>query len=194
MARQGSLSLSRCVRSVTVILLCLSACKNQAPPAAEATATVPAPAASVAPGAASRDTAAPPAPADSQAAAPAPATDAASKYNEANFDLTLAPKGSYSSGQAGEAEIVLSAKAPFHVNQNYPYKFKLKEAPGLKFANLVVTKEAVKLEPAKATLPVAFTPETAGKHTVAGQLSFSVCTDDKCMIEKRELALEIDAK
>ena len=128
------------------------------------------------------------------AAAPSPATDAASKYNEAGFDLALSPKGSYTSGKAGEAEIVLAAKAPFHVNQNYPYKFKLKEAPGLKFANLVIAKEAVKLEPARATVPVAFTPETAGKHTLAGQLSFSVCTDDKCMIEKRELALEIDAK
>ena len=89
---------------------------------------------------------------------------------------------------------VLNAKAPFHVNQNYPYKFKLKETPGVKYANMVVAKDQVKLEPARATLPVAFTPETAGKHTVTGQLSFSVCTDDKCMIEKRDLALEIDAK
>jgi hypothetical protein len=188
MARPGSLALSG---SVTALLLCLSACKNQAPPAAEATANVPA---SAAPAVPTQDTAALPAPAESAVAVAAPAADAVSKYSEANFDLTLAPKGSYASGQAGEAEIVLAAKAPFHVNQNYPYKFKLKEAAGLKFANLVVTKEAVKLEPARATLPVAFTPESAGKHTVAGQLSFSVCTDDKCMIEKRELALQIDAK
>jgi hypothetical protein len=190
MARLGSHWLSR---SLPALLLCLSACKNQAPPAAEATAAAPASAAPAAPTAA---LGAAPAAADSAAAAPAaaPAADATSKYSEANFDLSLAPKGSYASGQAGEAEIVLAAKAPFHVNQNYPYKFKLKEAPGLKFANLVVTKEAVKLEPARATLPVAFTPETAGKHTLAGQLSFSVCTDDKCMIEKRELALDIDAK
>ncbi len=89
---------------------------------------------------------------------------------------------------------MLSAKAPFHVNDKYPYKFKIKEAPGLKFANLVVAKDQVKLEPARATVPVAFTPESAGKHTIAGQLSFSVCTDDKCMIEKRDLALEIEAK
>ena len=39
-----------------------------------------------------------------------------------------------------------------------------------------------------------FTPESAGKHTLSGQLSFSVCTEDKCMIEKRDLALEIEAK
>jgi hypothetical protein len=181
------------VFSVSALCSCLSfsACKNQAPPAAEAAPTAEALApASVA--------VSPPAPnppeAVPAAAAPAPATDAASKYNEANFDLALTSKGSYASGKAGEAEIVLAAKAPFHVNQNYPYKFKLKEAPGLKFANLVIAKDAVKLEPARATVPVAFTPETAGKHTLAGQLSFSVCTDDKCVIEKRELALEIDAK
>jgi len=169
-------------------VLAVSACKNQAPPAAEATATEPTPPPpAAAPVAAAADSAAAPAEA-------APAAPAASKYTEAGFDLVLQPKGAYASGQAGEAEIVLNAKAPFHVNDKYPYKFKLKEAPGLKFANLVVTKDSVKLEPTRATVPVAFTPESAGKHTVAGQLSFSVCTADKCMIEKRELALEIEAK
>ena len=172
------------------LLLAVSACKNQAPPAAEATAAEPTPAApSAAPTSATAPAAAP-------GAAPeaAPSAPAASKYSEAGFDLVLQPKGAYASGQAGEAEIVLNAKPPFHVNDKYPYKFKIKEAPGLKFANLVVAKDSVKLEPARATVPVAFTPESAGKHTLAGQLSFSVCTDDKCMIEKRELALDIEAK
>jgi hypothetical protein len=30
----------------------------------------------------------------------------------------------------------------------------------------------------RVTMPVAFTPEAAGNHTLAGVLSFSVCTDD----------------
>jgi len=172
--------------------LALSACKNQAPPAAETTASAPAVSA---PAAVAEGSAAPGATPGYIAAAPAaPAGPATSKYSEANFDLALSPKGAYASGQAAEAEIVLVAKAPFHVNQNYPYKFKLKDAPGLKFANPVVGKDAVKLEAARATMPVAFTPESAGKHTLAGQMSFSVCTDDKCMIEKRDLSLDIDAK
>ena len=168
---------------VTLLVLCPSACKNQAPPAAEAPSSVPSPAGSNAP--------------EAQAAVPsaavAPAVAAASKYSEAAFDLAIEAKGNYTSGQAGEAEIVLAAKPPFHVNDNYPYKFKLKEAAGLKFANLLVSKDSVKLEHARATIPVAFTPE-AGTHTLSGQLSFSVCTADKCMIEKRDLALEIAAK
>jgi pyruvate/2-oxoglutarate dehydrogenase complex dihydrolipoamide acyltransferase (E2) component len=169
--------------SVTVIALCLSACKNQAPPAAEAATAAPAlPTAASTPGA------------EAQAAPlAAPAAPAASKYSEAGFDLAIQPKGTYAGGQAGEAEVVLVAKAPFHVNDKYPYKFKLKEAQGLRFANLVVGKESVKLEPMRATVPVAFTPD-AGKHALAGQLSFSVCTADQCMIEKRDLTLEIEAK
>jgi pyruvate/2-oxoglutarate dehydrogenase complex dihydrolipoamide acyltransferase (E2) component len=172
-----------------VLLATLAGCKNQTPPAAEASASAPA-AAAAASAAAAPAVAATPAAADS--AAPAAAA-AESKYSEAGFDLALQPKGDYASGKAGEAEVVLSAKPPYHVNDKYPYKFKLKEAPGLTFANMIVTKDAVKFEPARATLPVAFTP-SAGKHTLAGQLSFSVCTDDKCMIEKRDLALEIEAK
>ena len=43
-------------------------------------------------------------------------------------------------------------------------------------------------------MSVAFTPESAGKHTVSGKLFFSVCNDDQCLVEKRDLALEIDAK
>ncbi len=64
----------------------------------------------------------------------------------------------------------------------------------MKFANLVVDKDAVKVEKTRATLAVGLTPESAGKHTVSGKLFFSVCNDDQCLVEKRDLALEIDAK
>jgi hypothetical protein len=48
----------------------------------------------------------------------------------------------------------------------------------------------VKLENMKAVVPVSFTPE-AGKRTIAGTLAFSVCTEDKCLMEKQDLALEV---
>jgi len=181
------LSVSGSVSLALLGCLCgLSACKNQPPPAAEASAepTPAPPAASVA--------AAVPSP----AAAPAEpaAAAAASKYSEAPFDVEIQPKGSYTSGQAGAAEIVVTAKPPFHANDKYPYKFKLNETPGLKFANLVVEKDAVKVEKTRATVSVPLTPESAGKHTVSGKLFFSVCNDDQCLVEKRDLALVIDSK
>jgi hypothetical protein len=141
--------------------------------------------------------AAPATPETTPAAAPvaaAAAAEGASKVSEASFDLELRPKGAYTAGQQAEAEIVLDAKPPYKVNDEYPYKFKLKEASGVKFPAPVVGKDAAKLEKQKVTIPVSFTPEAAGKCTVAGQLAFSVCTDDKCLIEKRDLSLVVDVK
>jgi hypothetical protein len=183
------LSVSRTVSALFLVGLAgIVACKNQTPPAAEASAE-PAPPAAVPASVA----AAAPAPAGAEPAAP-PASAAASKYSEAAFDVVIQPKGAYTSGQPGAAEIVVSAKPPFHANDKYPYKFKLNEAPGLKFANLVVDKDAVKVDKTRATLSVPFTTESAGKHTVSGKLFFSVCNEDQCLVEKRDLALEIDVK
>lgn len=119
---------------------------------------------------------------------------AVNKVAEANFDLVIQPKGEYAAGQAAQAEIVLDAKGPFKVNDKYPYKFKLKEGAGLTYPSTVVGKDQVKLEHKRATMPVAFTADKPGKHTLAGQFSFSICTDDKCLIEKRDLALAVHVK
>jgi hypothetical protein len=165
----------------------LLGCNKEAPPAAEE------------PRSASNAAAPQPAPNAPAAAATAPAADAAetapaaaAKVTDAAFELSLdAPKASLKAGQPGTVEVVLVAKAPYHVNDKYPIKLKLKETPGIKYASLVVGKDAAKVEQMKAVVPVSFTPDGAGKRSVAGQLAFSVCTEDKCLMEKRDLALEI---
>lgn len=166
----------------------LFGCSKETPPAAEeprsasnAAAPQPAPAAGPA-GAAS-------------AAAPAEAAAAgAPKFSDPAFDLSLeAPKTALKAGQAGSVDVVLVAKAPFHVNDKYPLKLKLKETPGVKYESLTVGKDAAKVEAMKAVMPVNFTPDP-GKRTVAGTLSFSVCTEDKCLMEKRDLALDVSVE
>jgi hypothetical protein len=123
----------------------------------------------------------------------AEALAASNKVSEPNFDLSIEPKGDFKSGQAATVEIVLVAKAPFKVNDKYPYKFKVKEGGGVKYPGPVI-KEGVKLEKMRAVLPVPVTPESAGKKQIAGRFDFSVCTPERCLIEKRELALAIDVK
>lgn len=144
--------------------------------------------------------AAPQAPPNAPETANAPAAAAAAeaspagvaKVTDAAFDLSLdAPKAALKAGQAGVVEVVLVAKAPFHVNDKYPIKLKLKETPGIKYESLIIGKDAAKVEHMKAVVPVSFTPDAAGKRSVAGQLSFSVCTEDKCLMEKRDLALDV---
>jgi hypothetical protein len=172
---------------VVVLGTCLLAgCNKETPPAAEEPRSA---------SNAATPQAAPKVPeAGSAAAAPeaAAAPAGSAKFSDAAFELSLdAPKAGLKAGQPGTVEVVLAAKAPFHVNEKYPIKLKLKETPGVKYENLVIGKDAVKLETMKAVMPVSFTADAAGKRTVAGQFAFSVCTEDKCLMEKRDLALDV---
>jgi hypothetical protein len=125
-------------------------------------------------------------------AAPAAPVTGEPKFSDAAFELSIeAPKAPFKAGQVGALEVVLIAKAPYHVNDKYPIKLKLKETPGVKYDSPVIGKDAVKLEAMKAVMPVSFTPDAAGTRKVAGQFAFSVCTEDKCLMEKRDLALDV---
>lgn len=124
-------------------------------------------------------------------AAAAAAGDGKSTVSEDSYDLKLEPSGTYKVGTAGTVQIVLDAKAPFKVNQEYPYSFALNEAPGVKFASMKVAEDAVKLEQKRATMSVPFTPSEAGARTISGTFKFSVCTDEQCLIKKQELALAV---
>jgi hypothetical protein len=121
----------------------------------------------------------------------APSPLAKARFDEPNFVLEIKSMGGYKVGQAGAVEILLDAKKPFKPNDKYPYKLKLAKSDGVKFPAAVVKKDAVKLEEQRALMKVALTPESAGKKRIGGQFAFSVCTDDKCLIEKRDLAVEI---
>lgn len=120
--------------------------------------------------------------------------EAKASYSEANFVLAIKADGSFEKGKQGTAEIVLEAKAPFHANDKYPYKFKLGASPGVAYPDKIVGKDKAKIEQMKVTMPVVFTAEEPGKKKIAGVFHFSVCTDDKCLIEKRQLAVDVDVK
>jgi hypothetical protein len=189
----------RCSLTTTwlVALLLLPACSKEPPPAAEqARAPVGASPEVAQPAKPAAEAPAPSAPVvqAAQPAEPAASGAAASQLSEGPFELKLQGAGPFEVGKPAKAELVLLAKAPFHVNDKYPYKFKLKEAAGLTFPAPVVGKDAAVLEKASVTMAVPFSATSAGKHTLAGQFAFSVCTDEKCLIEKRELALELTAK
>jgi len=162
------------------------ACNKEAPPTAEQPRS---PTAASAP-----DGPAEPAAAAGEAAPPAAAQSAAARISEAPFDLHLEGSPSYEAGKDAVVSIVLEAKPPFKVNEEYPYKFKVKEAPSLKYKSAVVGKDAAKHDKQRLTMPVSFVPESAGEHSVAGQFAFSVCTDENCLIEKRDLELVVSVK
>jgi hypothetical protein len=173
----------------------LAACKREAPPAGEDARAPTAQATPAAPSETSATTGTnavvdtPP-----PAAGPAGASAGTNRYDEPKFALVAQGNGSYAAGQEGALEIVLDAKPPFHANQQYPYKFKAKEGAGVKFSQPVIGKDAAKVEQQRVTMRVPFVPDGAGQRTVSGQFAFSVCTEETCLMEKRDLSLVVDVK
>jgi hypothetical protein len=181
------------VLGLVLALVPLSACSKESKPVAE-DPRVPAPSDTEAVQGDSPATAKAPTDADKNGSPSEPSQAAAElrgEVSEDSFDLKLQPSAAYKVGEPGQVEILLVAKAPFKVNQEYPYSFSLQESEGLSFASMKITKDAVKLEEKRATMTVPFTPKAAGERTVAGTFKFSVCTDEQCLIKKHDLGVAV---
>ncbi|GAC1351248.1 MAG: hypothetical protein NVS3B20_02300 [Polyangiales bacterium] len=131
-------------------------------------------------------------------AAAAPAADTGS------YRVEVKAVGSYKKGAASTFEIVLKTKADYHVNEEYPAKFKPVDA---KEAGVSYPKE--KLERAKdgdafvlekcvsgkdnctLRVKVAFTPTQSGTVKIGGLLNVGVCNAATCLIEKQALELSV---
>ena len=114
-----------------------------------------------------------------------------SHYDEAEFKLSLQAVGTYSANKAGSAEIVLEAKTGFKCNDKYPYKYKVEKTDGVRFQAEVIRQDAVQVSHDRSVMKLDFVPESAGKKRLTGTFYFSVCTEDKCLVERRKLSLDI---
>ena len=81
------------------------------------------------------------------------------------------------------------------VNDKYPYKFKPRATPpGSSSRAKVVDTDAMTLEKKQGIMKVRLHARGArATHALSGTFSFSVCTDGSCLIEKRELSLDVTA-
>lgn len=110
--------------------------------------------------------------------------------SEEPFSVWLQAQSPVVAGGAAQVEAVLVAKAPYHCNAEYPHKFKLNAPP----AGLTYPAEVVKgmvVTPERGVLRIPVQAQSAGPATVSGTLSFSVCTDERCLVEKRDLTLNL---
>jgi hypothetical protein len=109
------------------------------------------------------------------------------------FSTWLQAESPAKAGGPITVEAVLTAKPPYHCNAEYPHKFKLNAAPaGLSYPEETV--RGMKVTPERSVLAIPVKAEAAGKPTISGTLSFSVCTAERCMVEKRDLSLALDVK
>ncbi|MBM4364191.1 MAG: hypothetical protein FJ104_16045 [Deltaproteobacteria bacterium] len=136
----------------------------------------------------------PAAPVDPAPAAPPSAAPPGPRIEDAAFRIELRATAPLRQGVAGGAEIVIEPRGEYHSNAEYPYKFRPSRSPGVAYASAQFSGAAVTVTPARTTLRVELTPATKGPATLGGQLSFSVCSDARCLVEKRELALPVEVE
>ena len=124
-----------------------------------------------------------------------PASSVASPtLDNANYRVALRPSAGCKHGETCTVEVALETKGEYHINDKYPYKFKVDEPapPGLKFPKPVVGKDDAVVEEKKLVLKVPFVAESAGDKRVAGVFSLSVCSAANCLMDKQ--ALEVTVK
>jgi hypothetical protein len=124
-------------------------------------------------------------------AEPAAPSGGQAKYEDPAFELVMRPASEFVAGKPGVVEIQVEARGGYHMNDTYPYRFKTAASDGVKFGAPVFEKSAMQLEAARGTMKVDVTPESAGAKSVSGMFHFSVCSADRCLVEKRELKLPL---
>ena len=118
------------------------------------------------------------------------------KIETGSFSLAVAPaQPKYAAGRPGELEIALESRGEWHVNQEYPIRVDLKAAPGVTLPKAELVKDDAKeFGEEKVRFVAAVEPSMAGEHEVTCDVSFALCTEENCILEKRTLAmvLEVD--
>jgi hypothetical protein len=146
--------------------------------------------------------------APSREALPAPVAVAASPRVETDaFGVEIKATGPYKAGVEGAIELTLRSHGGYHMNDQYPFRFKVAELPaeGVSYPKATVQRADFsfaeenknnpqnpdhKFDTAKAQIP--FLAGKPGRATVAGTLLMSVCSDASCIMDKVPLELAVD--
>jgi hypothetical protein len=120
---------------------------------------------------------------------------ASSKADAANYAAEIAAGGSYKAGAEGTVTVTVIAKGEYHMNPQYPYKFKT-NAPsdGLTYPKPTLQRGDGKFEGIRGTFQVPFVAAKAGKVSVGGILNLSVCSAANCVVDKVPLEIVVEVK
>jgi hypothetical protein len=119
-----------------------------------------------------------------------------------NFFIDTAQAGDCVAGANCSLTLTLVATGAFHINDEYPYKFRADDAPGVTFLGTdsagpsVFSKAASnwqKAAPQKGVMTVSF-QSAKGQKNVAGTFKLSVCSAQNCQLEQQTLATTITAR
>jgi hypothetical protein len=103
---------------------------------------------------------------------------------------------SYKAGDKSSFTVHLAPKTGFHIDSQFPVRWKADDpAPaGVAYDKQVMKREDGTFTETDGSFKVEFTAAKAGKYTLGGTLSLSVCNDKTCVMEKVPLDVGIEVK
>jgi hypothetical protein len=124
-----------------------------------------------------------------------PALPSAANVEVDTYRAEMTTAGPYKSGAAGSVKITLTAKEGFHINGQYPYRFKASApAEGVSYPKPVLERADGQFEEKTAVFTLPFVVGHAGKFVVGGVLNLSVCSPASCIVQKAPLDVTVTAQ
>jgi hypothetical protein len=110
-----------------------------------------------------------------------------------SFLLAVTPtEPGYSIGHTGDVEIALEGRGDWHVNQEYPIRVDLKAGSGVALQKTELLKEDAKeFGEKKVRFLAGVQPSSAGEHELSCDVSFAMCTEENCILERRTVAMQL---
>jgi hypothetical protein len=120
-----------------------------------------------------------------------------------NFFLDATSPADCAVGAKCVLTVKLVATGAYHINEDYPYKFKADDASGVEFLGVdpagknVFSKGASdwkKTDEKSGVMSVAFRPADRGNKSIAGTFKLSVCSAQNCQLEQQTLKADVVAR
>lgn len=135
-----------------------------------------------------------PAPTDPPSAAPATLSDPACAHAACGdgYFVDVAPAAPCAANATCTLALTLVATGEYHINDEYPYKFKGDDAPSVEFQGKGPDGKAIfskasgdwtKTDEKAGRMSVVFTPHGASEKHIAGVFKLSVCSAGSCRLE-----------
>ncbi len=114
-----------------------------------------------------------------------------------------APPATCSPGAPCAVALKLVATGDFHVNDEYPYRFKADDAPGLTFLGTDPSGKSTfsktagdwqKTDAKSGAMTLKFVADSPGDKAIAGTLKLSVCSAQACLLEQRQVTANVTTK
>ena len=102
-----------------------------------------------------------------------------------NYTVELKPTGPYKAGQAQKFEVTIASKGGYHLNPQFPIRWKAqKPGDNLSYEKDVLKREDGHFEETTGSFKVSFTAAKPGSYNLGGTVSLSICSDKNCFMEK----------